>query len=159
MKRIIVTLDGLLLSFINLWIAERIRNLRLTWRKNCNFKLRPLTFIARRMTSSSPPHPDSNTDYTPRSVHPYTFDPWRVYEIRTVGGANLCARDPLKVKGKGISGVEGVACKEAETVHITHIIPQWQYFVAHCLSSYVSNVFGLHSTKFVYLLPTSWWCR
>jgi hypothetical protein len=34
----------------------------------------------------------------------------------TVVGANLCARDPLEVKGKGIRGVGRVADKEAYTV-------------------------------------------
>jgi hypothetical protein len=40
----------------------------------------------------------------------------------------------------------GVRGKEAYTVRTTNIISQWQYFVAHCLSSYVSNVLGLYST-------------
>jgi hypothetical protein len=56
-------------------------------------------------------------------------------------GANLCARDPLEVTGKGIREVGGVTDKEACTVHTINIISQRQYFVAHCLSSYV----GLHS--------------
>jgi hypothetical protein len=38
----------------------------------------------------------------------------------------------------------GVADTEAYTVH-TKNISQWQYFVAHCLSSNVGNIFGLHS--------------
>jgi hypothetical protein len=62
----------------------------------------------------------------------------------TVVGANLCAPDPLEVKGKGIRGMEGVADKEAYAVHVD-IISQWQYFVACHLISYVSNAFGLHS--------------
>jgi hypothetical protein len=63
----------------------------------------------------------------------------------TVVGVNLCARDPLEVKGMGISGVGGVADKEAYTVHTINIISQRQYFVARSLSSYVDNVFGLRS--------------
>jgi hypothetical protein len=42
----------------------------------------------------------------------------------TVVGANLCARDPLEEKGMGIRGVEGVADKEAYTVHTKNIISQ-----------------------------------
>jgi hypothetical protein len=61
-------------------------------------------------------------------------------------GANLCARDPLEVKGKGIRAIRVVADKEAYTVHSINIISQRQYFVARCLSSYAGNVFGLHST-------------
>jgi hypothetical protein len=41
--------------------------------------------------------------------------------------------------------VGGGADKEAFTVHTINIISQRQYFVAHCLSSYVGNVFGEHS--------------
>jgi hypothetical protein len=63
----------------------------------------------------------------------------------TVVGANLCVRRPSDVKGKGIRGAGGVADKEAYTVHTINIISQRQYFVARCLSSYVGNVFGLHS--------------
>jgi hypothetical protein len=75
----------------------------------------------------------------------------------TVVGANLCARDQLKLKGKGIRGMEGSADKEAYTVRTTNIISQRQYFVARCLISYVGNVFGLHSRlhAFVFLLPAS----
>jgi hypothetical protein len=62
-----------------------------------------------------------------------------------VVGANLCARDPLELKGKGFRGVGGVADKEAYTVHTVNIISQRQYFVARCLISYVGNAFGLHS--------------
>jgi hypothetical protein len=56
----------------------------------------------------------------------------------------------LEVKGKGI---RGVADKEAYTVHTTNIISQRQYFVVRCLTSYVGNVFGLH-TVCVFLLYT-----
>jgi hypothetical protein len=49
------------------------------------------------------------------------------------------------VKGKGIRGLGGVADKEACTVHTKNIISQRQYFVARCFSSYVGNIFGLHS--------------
>jgi hypothetical protein len=38
-----------------------------------------------------------------------------------------------------------VAEKEAYTVQTVNIISQQQYFVGHCLSSFVGNVFGLHS--------------
>jgi hypothetical protein len=62
----------------------------------------------------------------------------------TVVGANLCARDPLEIKCKGIRGVGGVADKEAEAVHTINIISQRQYFVARYLISYVGNSFGLH---------------
>jgi hypothetical protein len=63
----------------------------------------------------------------------------------TVVGANLCARDPLEVKGWVIRGMGGVADKESYTVHNVNIISQLQYFVARCLSYSVGNVFGLHS--------------
>jgi hypothetical protein len=69
----------------------------------------------------------------------------RSHYRHTAVGANLCARDPLEVKGHGIRGLEGGAGKEAYTVHTTNIISQRQYFAARCLSSYVTNVFGLHS--------------
>jgi hypothetical protein len=59
---------------------------------------------------------------------------------------NLCVPRPLEVNGKGIRGVEGAADNEAYTVHTINIISQRQYFVARCLSSYVGNVFDLHST-------------
>jgi hypothetical protein len=62
----------------------------------------------------------------------------------TVLGANLCARDPIQVKCKGIRGAGGVADKEAYTVHTINIISQRQYIVARCLIS-VGNVFGLHN--------------
>jgi hypothetical protein len=68
-----------------------------------------------------------------------------MYNISTVVGANLCPRDPLEVKGKVVIGTGGVADKEAYTVHTINIISQLQYFVSRCLSSYVGNVFGLHS--------------
>jgi hypothetical protein len=48
--------------------------------------------------------------------------------------------------GRGSEGWEGVASKEAYTVHTKNIISQWQYFVARYLSSYVGNVFGLASS-------------
>jgi hypothetical protein len=67
-----------------------------------------------------------------------------VIYIRTAVGTNLCVRGPLEVKSKGIRGVGGVADKEAYTVHTINI-SQRQYFVAHCLSSCVGNVFGSHS--------------
>jgi hypothetical protein len=63
----------------------------------------------------------------------------------TVVGANLCIQGPLEVKGKGIRGVDRVADKEAYTVHIINNISPQQYFVAHCLISYVGNVFGSHN--------------
>jgi hypothetical protein len=47
---------------------------------------------------------------------------------------------------QGDRGMGGVADKEAYTVHAMHTIFQRQYFVAHCLISYIGNVFGLHST-------------
>jgi hypothetical protein len=56
-----------------------------------------------------------------------------------------CISRPLEVKAKGIRGVGGVADKEAYTVHTINITSQWQYFVACCLNSYASNVFGLCS--------------
>jgi hypothetical protein len=62
----------------------------------------------------------------------------------TVVGANLCVRRPLEINGKGIRGVR-VAADKAYTVHSINIIFQFQYFVARCLSSYVSNIFSLHS--------------
>jgi uncharacterized membrane protein len=37
------------------------------------------------------------------------------------------------------------ADQEAHTVHTKNIISQRQYFVARRLSSYIGNVFGLHS--------------
>jgi hypothetical protein len=62
----------------------------------------------------------------------------------TVVGANLCARDPLEVNGKGIRGEGGVADKKAYTVKSFDIISQRQYFVAHCIIFSVGNIFGLH---------------
>jgi hypothetical protein len=47
--------------------------------------------------------------------------------------------------GRGSDGLGGVADKEAYTVHTINIISQRQYFIARYLSSYVGNVFGLHS--------------
>jgi uncharacterized membrane protein len=44
---------------------------------------------------------------------------------------------------RGLGG--GVADKEEYSIHTTNIISQRQYFVARCLSSYVSNVFELRS--------------
>jgi hypothetical protein len=46
---------------------------------------------------------------------------------------------------RGSEGWEGVAGKEAYTVHTTNITSQWQYFVAHWPSSYVGNFFGFPS--------------
>jgi hypothetical protein len=63
----------------------------------------------------------------------------------TVVGVNLCHQGPLRVNGKGIRGVGRVSDKETYTVHITNVISPQRYFVAHCLISYVGNVFGLHS--------------
>jgi hypothetical protein len=40
-----------------------------------------------------------------------------------------------------------IAYKKAYTV-LNFIISWQQYLVAHCLNSYVSNVFGLHSICF-----------
>jgi hypothetical protein len=45
--------------------------------------------------------------YVPLMRNPYAFN------CLIVVGANLCARDPLEVKGKGIRGVGGAADKEA----------------------------------------------
>jgi hypothetical protein len=73
-----------------------------------------------------------------------------VMKTRTVVWTNLCARDPLEVKGRGI---RGVADKEAKTVHTINIISQRQYFVARF---HVGNGFGLHSIRaFVLLLSAS----
>jgi hypothetical protein len=44
--------------------------------------------------------------------------------LRTVFGANLCARDTLQLKVKGIRGVTDVADKYAYTVNPLNIIPQ-----------------------------------
>jgi hypothetical protein len=44
----------------------------------------------------------------------------------------------------------GVADKDACTIHTFNIISERQYFVARCLSSYVDNVFGLHSICFCF---------
>jgi hypothetical protein len=41
----------------------------------------------------------------------------------TVVGANLCTRDPLDVKGKGIRGVGGVTDKEAYCPYDKHYFP------------------------------------
>jgi hypothetical protein len=62
-----------------------------------------------------------------------------------VVGANLCVRRPVRSKRQGDHRGGRVADKKACTVHTTNIISQRQYFVARCLSSYVGNVFGLHS--------------
>jgi hypothetical protein len=59
-----------------------------------------------------------------------------------VVGTNLCVRRLLEVKDKGIRGMEGVADKEACIIHAFNNISLRQYFVARCLSSCVSNVFG-----------------
>jgi hypothetical protein len=59
---------------------------------------------------------------------------------------NLCIQHPLEAKGKGIRRVGRIADKDAYTTdHAINIISQQHYFVACCLSSYVGNVFGLHS--------------
>jgi hypothetical protein len=63
----------------------------------------------------------------------------------TVVGTNLCVLRPLEVKDNGIRGVGGVAGKEACCVHATNFISRRQYLVACCFSSYVGNIFGLHS--------------
>jgi hypothetical protein len=51
----------------------------------------------------------------------------------------------VRNKRQGIRDVEVATDKEAYTVHTTNIISHRQYFVARCLSSYIGNVFGLHS--------------
>jgi hypothetical protein len=63
----------------------------------------------------------------------------------TVVGTNMCAPRPLVLKGNGIRGGGRVANKDAYTVHTMNIIFQPQYVVSRCLSSYVGDVFDLHS--------------
>jgi hypothetical protein len=46
-----------------------------------------------------------------------------IFNVFTVAGANLFARDPLEVKGKGIREVTG---NEAYTVHTINVISQRQ---------------------------------
>lgn len=46
---------------------------------------------------------------------------------------------------KGVRGLRGIADRDAYTVHTINIISQRQCFVAHCLVSYIGNVFGLDS--------------
>jgi hypothetical protein len=46
------------------------------------------------------------------------------------------------VRSTSVRSKRQVADKEAYTVHTINIISQRQYFVAHCLSSCVGNVFG-----------------
>jgi hypothetical protein len=81
----------------------------------------------------------------PPAIYLFPLDLKRI--AYTVVGANLCARDPLQEKGRGIRGAGGVADKEAYTVHTKkNIISQRRYFVAQSLISCVDNVFGLHRT-------------
>jgi hypothetical protein len=68
------------------------------------------------------------------------------------GQEKPCIPCPSEVKGKGIRRMREVADKEAYSIHTINIISQQQYFVARCLSSSVSNVFGLHRICFVFLL-------
>jgi hypothetical protein len=105
-----------------------------------------IIFYATRRSSESPPL----NPVTYQLTRKISFLPVLNYlpaclPITTVVGANLCARDPLEIKGNWIRGVGGVADKEAYTVHTINIISQRLYFVARCLSSYVRNV-SLHST-------------
>jgi hypothetical protein len=94
------------------------------------------------------------TSYYIQFVRPYRMS-HKSGAICTVVGANLCSRDPLELKDKGIKAVGGIADKEAYTVHTTNIVSQRQYIVARCLSSYVGNVFGLHSVCVSFLLPAA----
>jgi hypothetical protein len=86
-----------------------------------------------------------------QSVSTFTFTDLKSAEnisvkyLYIVFWANLCVPRLLEVKGKGISGVGEVADKETYTVNTINIISPRQYFVARCLSSYIGNVFGLHS--------------
>lgn len=69
----------------------------------------------------------------------------------TMVGMKPCVPRPLDVKGKGMREVLGVTEKGAYTVQTANI-SQRQYFVAHCLSCYVGNVFGLCITCVCFLL-------
>jgi hypothetical protein len=63
--------------------------------------------------------------------------------VHKYGLALLCLEEnvhPLEANGKGTKGQQGMAGKEAYTVHIVNIISQLQYFVATCLTSYVETV-------------------
>jgi hypothetical protein len=57
---------------------------------------------------------------------------------------------PVRSKRQCDQRVGGIANKEAKTVHTLNIVSQRQYFVARCLSSFVGNVFGLHSICFCF---------
>jgi hypothetical protein len=63
-----------------------------------------------------------------------------------VVGANLCVPGPMKVKDRRIRGVGEAAHEEVNTARAINVISQRQYSVVGCLSSWVVNVFGLHST-------------
>jgi hypothetical protein len=65
-----------------------------------------------------------------------------------VVGLNLCARDPLDVKGKGVRCVGGIADKEAYTHRAINVISQRQESVAPSHSYCVGNVFCLRSGFF-----------
>lgn len=58
---------------------------------------------------------------------------------------NLSSKPRLVWLAKGWEEWEGVADKEAYTIHTTNINLQDQYFVAQRLISCVCNVFRLHS--------------
>jgi hypothetical protein len=69
----------------------------------------------------------------------------------------MCARDPLEVKGKGITGVGGAADKEAETAERNKLFLSGGalYFVARV--SFPASVMPLVYTAyaFIFLLPAS----
>jgi hypothetical protein len=69
----------------------------------------------------------------------------------TMVGIKPCVPRPLDVKGKGMREVLGVTEKGDYTVQTANI-SQRQYFVAHRLSCYIGNVFGLCITCVCFLL-------
>jgi hypothetical protein len=66
------------------------------------------------------------------------------YEEDTVVGANVCVRGPVKVKDRGIKGVDGVEDKKVCAVRTINIISRRQCFAAYRLSSSNGKSFGLH---------------
>lgn len=66
--------------------------------------------------------------------------------VRTVVGANLCIWRVRNKSPLGQRSERGIRYKEACTARTVNVVSQRQCFLARCLSSYVVNVFGLHST-------------
>lgn len=69
----------------------------------------------------------------------------------TIVRTNLCVRRQLEIKFIGIRGVEGVAGKDACTVHTRNIICRRQYFVVRTVSAPV-----ISSIRIAYALDSSY---